>query len=531
MKKYYLKSNVVVEPLCWGWYAWSHLINPLTASMNIAYRHIPIMERFISKPDEYRSVTNQKFESGPIIQLEKTKYNKVNDLLNTTRQECRSLVELANSVKKVDNILAVSSNGGTLEGMYEQLPPSLKGLVELVYNINHQAYINFFETLIYQEYYDKSAQSILLYPVNSDWRPYILGTPRFADETNVALPCHFEAKSLDKLFASQFQGADIDELIKEMQIPQDQRNFFKNYFTTKPRRLGTDNNYNDEGVRVRYFGHACILLQTRNVNILVDPLVSYQYASDIDRYTFADLPSTIDYVVISHAHQDHFSIENLLKLRYKVKNILVPRNSKGSLADPSLKQILQNIGYSSVIEMDELDRLNIRDGQIIALPFLGEHAELDIQSKLAYVISLNNKKFCFAIDSNNFDNMVYTRIFKKLGPIDVLYIGMECDGGPINWLYGPLITRSYNAATTKTRTLSGSNYPKAYALAKESGCREAYVYAMGQEPWLDYIMNINYTETSPQIIESNKFIEKCRQENIIAERLYAKKEWHYKESI
>ncbi|MEO6719971.1 MAG: hypothetical protein ABIN67_06455, partial [Ferruginibacter sp.] len=31
----YLKPNVVLEPLVDKWYAWSHLISPATAAMNI----------------------------------------------------------------------------------------------------------------------------------------------------------------------------------------------------------------------------------------------------------------------------------------------------------------------------------------------------------------------------------------------------------------------------------------------------------------------------------------------------------------
>jgi hypothetical protein len=37
-EKLYLKPNVVVEPLVDHWYAWSHLIPPATAAMNIVGR-------------------------------------------------------------------------------------------------------------------------------------------------------------------------------------------------------------------------------------------------------------------------------------------------------------------------------------------------------------------------------------------------------------------------------------------------------------------------------------------------------------
>ena len=39
-----LKPTVVMEPLFDRWYAWSHLISPATAAMNIVDRHMSIIE-------------------------------------------------------------------------------------------------------------------------------------------------------------------------------------------------------------------------------------------------------------------------------------------------------------------------------------------------------------------------------------------------------------------------------------------------------------------------------------------------------
>ena len=45
---YYLKQNVVAEPLVDGWYAWAHLIPPATLSRNVTERHLKIMDSYIS---------------------------------------------------------------------------------------------------------------------------------------------------------------------------------------------------------------------------------------------------------------------------------------------------------------------------------------------------------------------------------------------------------------------------------------------------------------------------------------------------
>ena len=48
---------------------------------------------------------------------------------------------------------------------------------------------------------------------------------------------------------------------------------------------------------------------------------------------------------------------------------------------------------------------------------------------------------------------------------------------------------------------------------------------MGQEPWLNYIMALKYSPDSVQILESDKFIQTCKNNNIESERLFGRKEW------
>jgi hypothetical protein len=76
----------------------------------------------------------------------------------------------------------------------------------------------------------------------------------------------------------------------------------------------------------------------------------------------------------------------------------------------------------------------------------------------------------------------------------------------------------------ESRRLSGSNFEQGIDIIDTFNCREAYVYAMGQEPWLNYIMSIKYTEQSRPIVESNRLIAACKERGIVAERLFGEKE-------
>jgi hypothetical protein len=56
---------------------------------------------------------------------------------------------------------------------------------------------------------------------------------------------------------------------------------------------------------------------------------------------------------------------------------------------------------------------------------------------------------------------------------------------------------------------------------------EVYVYAMGQEPWLEFISSIKYTDESNPIVQSDKLVSLCRSRGLIAERLFGEKELLY----
>ena len=62
----FLKPNIVIEPLFMRWYAWSHLISPATAAMNIVKRHIEIMNSYVDSPQQHiDAVQDPKMLGGP----------------------------------------------------------------------------------------------------------------------------------------------------------------------------------------------------------------------------------------------------------------------------------------------------------------------------------------------------------------------------------------------------------------------------------------------------------------------------------
>lgn len=527
MTLHYFKPTIKAEPLIWQWYAWPHLISPMTAACNIVERHLKIMQSYVQNPQIHsKAVQDPALLGGPFIDLDSQNVDMIKHLIVQTKKDCEQLICLCDGLKELDDLLQTEAEGDTLEPFYKRVPDSLKGLIELVYDLNNNPSIRLIEPLIYKKYYFPQGQRIALSETKEDFRKFILSTPRINKENEVYLNIPFSDKRLDRLFQMKTEPLPIDDIKNLLEIPESKQFLFQSFFTTASLERSYDRHYHGNGIRIRYFGHACILLQTKSTSILFDPVISYPIQnSQVPRYTFSDLPDHIDYVVITHNHQDHLMFESLLQLRYKIGNIIFPSNLTGSIADPSIKLILKHTGFSSLIELKEMEKVILKDGEIISLPFLGEHSDLNIQSKLSYCITLLGKQFLFLADSNNLDSSLYDNIFDYIGSIDMLFLGMECDGAPLSWLYGPLLTSPLKRTYDKNRNLSGSNFEKAWNIAKKSSCKSAYVYAMGQEPWLNYIMALKYAPDSPQIVESDKFVKTCKENGIDSERLFGKREW------
>ena len=68
VRNFYLKPNVLVEPLFNQWYAWSNLIAPATSSMYVANLHLKIMQSFVTSPQLHAAaLKNPANLGGPYI--------------------------------------------------------------------------------------------------------------------------------------------------------------------------------------------------------------------------------------------------------------------------------------------------------------------------------------------------------------------------------------------------------------------------------------------------------------------------------
>jgi L-ascorbate metabolism protein UlaG (beta-lactamase superfamily) len=520
----YLRQNIQVEPLIDMWYAWPHLIPPANAARNITERHLRIMDSYVNAPQIHaNAVKNPKMIGGPFIDHGGKRVDEIRALRDHIRKERKDLLELSAALATLDAMLREAAKGYNLQPLYPNVPDILRGYVELVYDLNNHPSFRLIEPLLYtSRYYDRSQQSLMLSVIQNDDRPFVLSTPRLESEDSLHLRRSFDDGVIDELFRLKSTPKPWDEILDLLQAPDSQHILLRSFLTTDAPAPYVP--YTGSGVRWRYFGHACILIESQGTSILFDPVLSYTYENNVSRYTYLDLPESIDYVLITHNHQDHILFETLLQIRHKVKTIVVPRNGGGHLQDPSLKLLLKNCGFKNVIDLTEFEEIQNGNIHITGLPFFGEHADLDIQTKMAWLVRIGQHALLFAADSCNIEPRLYEHIHREIGNVDALFLGMECDGAPLSWLYGPLITQRVERAMDESRRLAGSNYEQAVSIVNYFQCREVYVYAMGQEPWLNYIMSIKYTEQSRPLLESNRLIKACQERGIVVERLFGEKE-------
>jgi L-ascorbate metabolism protein UlaG (beta-lactamase superfamily) len=522
----FLRPDVIIEPLVDRFYAWVHTVAPVQAAMNLAFVQVPLLESYLQSPQVHINASrNPELRGGFFVNVEEARSGEIRDLLASIKRERAEMLGFAGAVAEAEDLVRQSATGFDLSPLYLKLPEVLSGLVEIAYDTSNQAAIRFIEPLAYEgSVYTEDRQSVQLSLETGTERPFILSTPRLSSPDVLDIRIPFRHPWLEELFRSRVHGTTLSRLREMLELGDDEAASLGRLLAEQP-DLAADRHI-DAGGRIRYFGHACLVMQTSEVAIITDPWVSTDVSAS-DRFTYRDLPDHIDLVLISHGHQDHIVLETLLALRGRVGKVVVPRSSRGNLADPSLALYLSHLGLP-VVEVDDFAEVEFPGGKVTATPFLGEHADLDIRAKTTYCVQFAGRTVFVGADSSGIDPGLYRYIRRHVGDIDMAFLGMECAGAPLTWLYQALFTRPVTKKVSDSRTLSGSNAAQAAAIITELGASEAYVYAMGEETWLvGHVMATSYNDDSYQLKQINEFMTWCADHGIKSDHLFGQHEWHW----
>jgi L-ascorbate metabolism protein UlaG (beta-lactamase superfamily) len=521
----FLRPDAIIEPLVDGFYAWLHTVAPVQAAMNLAFVQVPLLESYLQSPLVHINASrNPELRGGFFVGVEQDRSDEVRELLESIRSKRADLLNFATAVAEAEDLVRRSATGFDLTPLYPKLPPQLSGLVELAYDTSNQPAVRFIEPLVYESnVYAQDRQSVQLSLETGVERPFILSTPRLRSPDVIDLKIPFRHPGLEELFRSRVHGTAPGRLREMLGLDDGEATALSRLMASAPGM--SQDRHIDGGARIRYFNHACLVLQTPQAAIITDPWVNAD-TSAADRYTYRDLPDHIDLALITHGHQDHIVLETLLALRGRIGTVVVPRSSRGNMADPSLALFMSHLGLP-VVEVDDFSEVEFPGGKVIATPFLGEHADLDIRAKSTYCVRLGGRTVFVGADSSGIDPGLYRYMRRHVGQVDMAFLGMECAGAPLTWLYQGLLTKPVTKKMSDSRTLSGSNAEQAAGIMTELGASEAYVYAMGEESWLGHVMATSYNDDSYQLKQVTEFMTWCADHGIKSDHLLGQYEWRW----
>ncbi len=524
---YTLAGHAAVEPLVNQWVAWPHVFSPVPYSLHMANYQTRTLASYLQSPELHvKSSRNPKMLGGPFVDIGAERAGEVGALLSSIEQEHQDILQLGKSLFEFQKVLAEEAEGQGLNPYYEKIPEPLGGYVELNYDYFNNPVVRCLESVFYASpYYKENLQSLRLFSqARDDSRAYYMSTPRLpkADEIEWKIP--FSSERVDALFGLDEQPQPLGHIREVLGLsPADDGRLLPLLSAASAARQ-----YDappGHGLRIRYCGHASVLVEWNGVAILIDPFIPViPKEGGVGRFTFGDLPARIDYVLITHGHHDHFVFESLLRLRRRIGCLVVPKSSGIFYGDVSLKLMAQKLGFKNVVEIDALESIPFPGGEIIGSPFLGEHSDLP-HAKSGYIIKTGKKLTLFAADSNCLDKRLYQHVRKALGPIETVFLGMECIGAPLSWVYGPLLPVQPQHSHNLSRRSNGSDSKGALNLLDAVGAERVYIYAIGREPWLKYFMALTPEDNDPYIKESNIVLEAARQKGFKdAQRPFGKME-------
>ena len=182
-------------------------------------------------------------------------------------------------------------------------------------------------------------------------------------------------------------------------------------------------------LRISFVNHATVLLQTKGLNILTDPIWSYRCSPlsfmgpkrvNAPGIGWDDLPK-IDLVLISHSHYDHLDLPTIRRL--------VKRDNPQFIVPLGVDRIIhRNHPAAMITTLDWKEHTVLHGLTIHAEPTQHWSARSfwDANETLwaSYIIDTGKKKFYFGGDTGYASGKIFKDIGKTYGKIDFAMLGI-----------------------------------------------------------------------------------------------------------
>jgi hypothetical protein len=124
------------------------------------------------------------------------------------------------------------------------------------------------ESFLYESpYYKPQLQSLRVFEQKrDDSRPFFLSTPRLLGNDELDLPTTFDDRVIDELFKLDFEPQSLGRIGETLSLDAGAIERLRPLLTQQPARHAEK--FDGDGVRIRYFGHACVLIEWNGVSVL-----------------------------------------------------------------------------------------------------------------------------------------------------------------------------------------------------------------------------------------------------------------------
>jgi glyoxylase-like metal-dependent hydrolase (beta-lactamase superfamily II) len=465
----HILSGCSIEPLVDGWAAWLMVIDPVAAGF---YRnhHVEMLESYLSSPERHRkAVADPRLAGGPFCDLPDMPYVQIAEWATWYRQVSAGPIQFAEEFGALLRRLACDR----LPDGYVGLPLTLQGRLELRHDLSGAPVARALRGVT-------ERPSTLGVAVWRDGRrrPSMFSTPRLSSDHRFTLaggtPAQIAAVAgLHHIPAPREMAAAHAEVLG---LALD--SLFEPASTQPPPPRA-----------MRFLGHASVAMPIGEGWLLTDPVPPATSRA-------ARSLSDVRIVLVTHCHPDHFSIEALLPLLPQQPTVFVPAGS-GAPIDPPAAPALRALGFREVIEVRPYDQVRLAGAVITALPFLGEHGSLPIDSKTVFHVATDSQRVVFAADATGLDPCVFCDLH-TIDRTDALLIGMEPAGAPARWLYGPVLDKTLDGPRSGSELMRGATAEEVLALADALGTRIVRIYGTGA-PGMEHIFGRSAANT-PQVL-------------------------------
>lgn len=477
-----LPDTTATWALSSAWTAELFNMAPLVRSLTLCYRDVPGLEHLLGAINGWRD--DQPEDTSPETQFARRWVQRkpaLEALLAQITQERAAELKSAEEVSAFLNLLRTRAPADRIEPLYAQLPSALRGRTELGYGNLGGPLLRYFERIAYATDDASAHQSLLLFAREQDGQD-AERAPVLNREEDLRWKRPLADPQLDQLFSLSLKPAPAEQVVELLGLKSAQDPRLSRLFSSSP--VPKAQPWKNEQLRVRYFGHACVLVEYGGISILVDPLIPGRTLQPgPERFSFEELPERIDYVLITHGHMDHFHLSTLLRLRHRIGCLVVPRNPGLQLGDPSLKLLAQSLGFAQVQELDVLESVKAGPLEMVAVPFLGEHGDL-LLAKSSWLVRSPKQTLLFAADSKCLDERLFQDVRQVVGAVDTVFVGTCSLGNPVHAYYPQLFAGHPPSEALDTRLTDGASAEEASRLLQSLKASRVVVYALGLESWI-----------------------------------------------